>query len=178
MPRSATRSRSMLAAAGVAVLATVALTVSAMHDSHEAATADAPSSVAVSPVAIATPAPAIRAEAAPAVRAEAKIATGVRRAPEPVGTAGLRVALNTDGNLGMPLGVDETFNQSSEGLTEVTLPDGSVMVDLEGRFQVHSVMVRDASGRIHVRCVHDPAQALDPRHVHHAFETALPSAER
>jgi len=175
MSRTATRFPSLLiAGAGAAALVTVALGVSAMHSSDGPAPAsDVTSPVAVSPVAIAAPAPAVRAEAAPVARAEAKIAT------EPVGTAGLRVAMDPEtGTYGLPATGDESFSQSTEGLTQVTLPDGSVMIDLEGRFQEYSVMVRDASGRLQVRCVHDPAQALDPRHVHHAFETALPSAER
>jgi hypothetical protein len=101
------------------------------------------------------------------------------RAAEPVavGTAGLRATLNTDGAtaIGIP---DATFNQSSEGLTEVMLPDGSVMVDLEGRFQVYTVQVRDASGKVHLRCVHDPARVDDPCFVHGILQPALPVAER
>lgn len=43
---------------------------------------------------------------------------------------------------------------------QITLPDGSVMVDLKGTCQEYSVMQLDADGRKVVRCVHDPKTAL------------------
>ena len=43
---------------------------------------------------------------------------------------------------------------------QITLPDGSVMVNLMGTCQEYSVMQLGADGRKVVRCVHDPKTAL------------------
>jgi len=158
----------------VAVLATAALGVSAINDSHDAsakAAMQVPATAA--PVAIAAPAapapvaPARRVEAAPVVE---------RVAP---GTSGMRIQVDAEGQLVPPTYIESDLNHSSEGLTEIQMPDGSVMVDLEGRFQEFEVIVRDpVTGKLQMRCVQDPTQALDPRHLHEAVETALPKAER
>lgn len=51
-------------------------------------------------------------------------------------------------------------NEDMNGLQQVTLPDGSVMVDLKGRFQESMVMQIDANGHRVESCVRDPKQAL------------------
>jgi hypothetical protein len=173
MLRSATPSRStLLAAVAVASLAAIGVGASAIHDREPAGTAApespavvaAPVAVAAPPTSVPTPAPA-RKSVAVAVAA-------------PYGASGLRIQLDPEtGDMVPATGEDAAMSRSSEGLIEIHRPDGSVMVDLEGRFQEHSVMVRDASGRLRARCVHDPARALDPRHLC-ADESALPSAER
>lgn len=50
------------------------------------------------------------------------------------------------------------FNQSSEGLRQVRLPDGSYMVNLEGRFQEYSLVRRGADGQLAPACVSGPEQ--------------------
>lgn len=50
------------------------------------------------------------------------------------------------------------LNQSSEGLRQVRLPDGSYMMNLEGRFQEYSLVRRDADGRLAPACVSGPEQ--------------------
>ncbi len=57
-----------------------------------------------------------------------------------------------------PEGID--LNQSIEDLPIVTLPDGSLMVDLQGRFANFSVVRRDESGRLVFDCVYDRASVM------------------
>ena len=45
-------------------------------------------------------------------------------------------------------------------LEQVTLPDGSVMMDLKGTLQDYMVLQLDANGKKVVRCVEDPKAAL------------------
>ncbi len=55
------------------------------------------------------------------------------------------------------------LNQSSEGLKKVRLPDGSYMMNLEGRFQEFSVVRRSADGGLAPACVSAPEQLTAPR---------------
>jgi len=55
--------------------------------------------------------------------------------------------------------------RTSAGLTEVRLPNGAVMVDLQGRFMEFTVVRRDLQGRLHFLGVNEaPAvlHLLDP----------------
>ena len=54
----------------------------------------------------------------------------------------------------------EAFRQDDEGLTVVTMPDGSQMVDLQGRFQMTSTAAVDEHGNVHQGCTtaHDVAE--------------------
>lgn len=175
MRRTATRSRTtLIAAAGVAVLATAALGVSAISDSHDAS-ARAAAQVPAAAATVAIAAPAAPAPVASARRVE--VAPVVERVAP--GTSGMRIQLDAEGQQVPPTAIESDLNYSSVGLTEIQMPDGSVMVDLEGRFQEFEVIVRDpVTGKLSMRCVQDPAKALDARHVHGAVETALPKAER
>lgn len=47
---------------------------------------------------------------------------------------------------------DETFSQDGTGLREVQMPDGSYMVDLQGRFQQATVVEAGAKGVLKTRC--------------------------
>ena len=49
----------------------------------------------------------------------------------------------------------QALSRSSEGLTEVVLPNGGVMVNLEGRFQSASYLLRGEDGETHAACTHD-----------------------
>ncbi len=65
--------------------------------------------------------------------------------------------------------------RTSEGLTETQLKDGSVMVDLQGRFQEFEIVRLDAQGRPHYSSTNDAATArrlLDP-----ATPAPTPNAE-
>ena len=70
------------------------------------------------------------------------------------------------GRLGPPtpeqraaLGLTEfdALNRSSEGLVEEHHPDGSVSIDLKGRFQEFAVVHMDPAGKPVVECLDDPA---------------------
>ena len=50
--------------------------------------------------------------------------------------------------------------RGSEGLTQVRLADGTVMVDLQGRFMEYSVLRLDLQGRPHFGCVDDERALL------------------
>jgi hypothetical protein len=49
--------------------------------------------------------------------------------------------------------LEALFNQSSEGLEEIVLDDGSVGVDLQGRFQTAVVAVVNEDGTVAATCV-------------------------
>lgn len=56
-------------------------------------------------------------------------------------------------------GIKPLVNQSTEGLVEVKHPDGSVSMDLQGRFQNVSVAKREADGTVTQSCVNNIAAA-------------------
>ena len=47
------------------------------------------------------------------------------------------------------------LSRSNEGLTPITLPDGTVMVNLQGRFQNAGLARIDAKGVLHTICTED-----------------------
>jgi hypothetical protein len=55
----------------------------------------------------------------------------------------------------------ELINTSSEGLVEEKLADGTVLVDLKGRFQSAVVATIGADGKVHTNCY-----STDPNHKH------------
>jgi len=58
--------------------------------------------------------------------------------------------------------LEEALSRSGEGLVEVHHPDGSVSIDLQGRFQNASMARIDSSGKLHTTCVNsaDAAHAF------------------
>jgi len=103
---------------------------------------------------------AARHAAVPAPSAPAAVA-----APPavPPGTAGLRVYLDPEtGTLGGPgpmVTPDEDvspLNESDEGLVQQVMPDGHVMMDLQGRFADYVLVTIDASGRLVFQYARDP----------------------
>jgi hypothetical protein len=56
-------------------------------------------------------------------------------------------------------GIKPLVNQSTEGLVEVKRPDGSVSMDLQGRFQNVSVARKEADGTVTQSCVNNIAAA-------------------
>ena len=95
-------------------------------------------------------------------------------APSP-GQAGMRVAIEPEtGELTVPSPqqqklmeqeLQEALSRSDVGLYEEVLPDGTVKVNLQGRFQNASIAVIDDDGNLHTSCAesHDGAQAA-PHH--------------
>jgi hypothetical protein len=110
-----------------------------------------------------------RARATPATQAAPSATAAAPAVATTPAAAGIVVGIDPEtGRLGMPtaaqmleLSAAERTGllRTSEGLTEVQLPDGSWMVDLQGRFQVFSVVRLDPrSGRVFT-CV-DEEKAL------------------
>jgi hypothetical protein len=94
------------------------------------------------------------------------VAPSVVAAPAtPIGAAGMIVAIDPEtGALVAPTAeqartltaAERTgLMRTSEGLAEVRMPDGSVMLDLQGRFMEYSVVQLDPTGHPHFLCVND-----------------------
>jgi hypothetical protein len=87
-----------------------------------------------------------------------------------VGAGGLQVAVDpATGKLRPPTaaearvlaaGLDKVVNDSAEGLEAVTWPDGTVTVDLEGRFASVAVVSFDDDGTLTMECIDLPAADL------------------
>ena len=65
-------------------------------------------------------------------------------------------------------GLKEVINQSSDGLVQVQQKDGSVSMDLDGRFQNVTVARRNVDGTVSESCVDNPKSAgeffgIDPQ---------------
>lgn len=110
--------------------------------------------------------------AAPAQTPTASPAPATATAP-PVAAAGMIAYVDpvTGGHTSTPTeeqraamraALEHALSRSVEGLQEVVLPDGSVMVDLQGRFQEAVVARRAPDGTLHTFCVIDPDVALAP----------------
>jgi hypothetical protein len=86
----------------------------------------------------------------------------------PVKVAGQAVPLNSQGQI-RPLtpeearqladGLKDRLNKSSEGLVEEQHADGSVTVDLQGRFQSVTVARENQDGTVSTSCVDNPRAA-------------------
>jgi hypothetical protein len=68
----------------------------------------------------------------------------------------------------MANGIKRLVNQSTDGLQSVRHADGSVSMDLQGRFQSIAVAKRDEDGKLIESCVDDPKAAavffeIDPQ---------------
>jgi hypothetical protein len=111
--------------------------------------------------------PSVRKAALAKVAATAKPAQAVA-AREMPGGAGMRIERDPEtGTYGPPkLGAapiaDPALNRSQEGLHEVRLPDGSYMIDLQGRFQEYTIIERGPDGKLRTRCVQDPTKVVGP----------------
>jgi hypothetical protein len=93
-----------------------------------------------------------------------------------VGEAAMRVSIDPETGALVPDHVpvskadgdlEESLSRSTDGLIEVHHPDGSVSVDLQGRFQNASMARIDSSGKLHTTCVDhaDAAQGFcDGKH--------------
>jgi hypothetical protein len=68
----------------------------------------------------------------------------------------------------MAEGIKQLVNQSTDGLQSVRHSDGSVSIDLQGRFQSIAVAKRDEAGKLTQSCVDNPKSAaaffeIDPQ---------------
>lgn len=70
---------------------------------------------------------------------------------------------------------EAAFNQDNSDLVSVRMPDGSVMVDLQGRFQQATVATVQADGSIRTYCA-DADHAGQGQHSHGVLGTALTPA--
>lgn len=80
-------------------------------------------------------------------------------------------------------GVKELANQSTEGLKQVQHPDGTVSVDLEGRFQNVAVARKEVDGTVTQSCIDNPQAGaaffrLDPSSVSSTEKTSSTSDAR
>ncbi len=65
-------------------------------------------------------------------------------------------------------GIKQLVNQSDEGLQQIVEPDGSVSMDLEGRFQNVTLAQKNVDGSVSQACVDNPQSAakflgIDPK---------------
>ena len=100
-------------------------------------------------------------KAAPQPVAQSEVLTPV---PNIAGTAALRAYLDPEtGTITTirPIGFEQVqidpLNDSDEGLVQQVLPNGSVMIDLQGRYQEYMVVRLDANGRRVFQCEKNPA---------------------
>ena len=141
------------------------------------ASAQPAAKTAIAPATAAVAAPAA-VVAAPAAPAGYRALPGITQ-PAPV-VAGLMAFLDPEtGQLTGPINgftvpddVARMFAAPVE-LTPVTLPNGAVMIDLQGTLQDYYVLTIDPMGRRTIRCVQNPRQAMAP-----ATTVVLPIAER
>lgn len=150
MKTAATPHRPLLLILGAVVVAAVALNAQTRSG--------APVTAAIEPAAPQT----VNTPEAPAVAAPAPLAAAPAAPAEfAPGEAGMRVYLDPEGGMMhvapetevLPMAVSPV---RPERLPEVTLADGSVMVDLQGRFEEFTVMSIDANGQKVVTCVEHP----------------------
>src|SRR5262245_4511296 len=167
MPLQIPRVPLLLTAVGIAALA---ITAMGMHSRPTAPksmpmTAQPDTPAAPAPVVAATPVIARRAKSAP-VGTPARMSSAPRElAP---GEAGMRIEMDPEtGAPGLahtpvpplsavPRDDEAALSHSDQGLQQVVLPDGSVMVDLQGRFQEYAVMEIGPDGKLRMRCVQRP----------------------
>jgi hypothetical protein len=72
---------------------------------------------------------------------------------------GVLTQSHVPGDQSADLGVENSLSRSTEGLVEVTHPDGHVSVHLQGRFQSASVARINSDGQVETTCVETQAEA-------------------
>ena len=71
--------------------------------------------------------------------------------------------------------LETALSRSSDGLVQETMPNGTVRMNLQGRFMSASVARLDAQGHVHTTCTEDLDQAQ--RVLHGTTPLASPKAE-
>lgn len=79
-------------------------------------------------------------------------------------------------------GIKQLVNQSTDGLVPIRHANGSVSIDLQGRFQSIAVAKRDEDGKLTQSCVDNPTSAagffeIDPQLVGVPRDAASPKAK-
>lgn len=107
---------------------------------------------------------------AAAARATKPVAPPAALSATPVGAAGMIVAIDPESGALVPPTAEQVLTltaaertglmRTSEGLTQVRLPNGAVMVDLQGRFMEYSVVQLDPAGCPHFFAVNDETVLL------------------
>lgn len=102
-----------------------------------------------------------------AARASAKLRTNAQQTPFAMQTGQIRPLTQEEAQK-LAAGLRQLVNQSTDGLKSVQHPDGSVSIDLEGRFQSVAVARRELDGRVTQSCVDNPGAAaaffgIDPQ---------------
>lgn len=92
------------------------------------------------------------ANQAPAEVAPTVAAAGLVAYIDPA-TGGLTATPTEEQRAAMRTALAALVNDSDEGLVEVTLPDGSVVMDLQGRFQEAVVVQVASDGTQHMQCI-------------------------
>jgi hypothetical protein len=105
-----------------------------------------------------------------AVRVTKPVAPPAAVSATPVGTAGMIVAIDPESGVLVPPTAEQVrtltaaertgLMRTSEGLTQVRLPNGAVMVDLQGRFMEYGVVQLDPAGRPRFFGVNDESVLL------------------
>ncbi len=98
------------------------------------------------------------------------------------GETGQIRALTPDEAEKLAAGLKELINDSPEGLNEVQHADGSVSVDVQGRFQNVTVARINTDGSISRSCVNNPQAAgaffgIDPKLIERAPGTTVPRSK-
>jgi len=96
----------------------------------------------------------------PAVQSAEAMApgSGALRAYLDPETGGVTIGARTADNEELDANTQNALRRDTEGLVEVHHPDGSVSMDLQGRFQSVSMVHKDANGTV-VTCVDDDGKA-------------------
>jgi hypothetical protein len=191
----ATRVTPLRLAVTVALVATLGLAGSAMAcDGHSKAAAAAPSCCAAKsataaacakPVAAPQATTSFTSLAGPAPVAAPFASLPHFAQPAPI-VAGLMAFIDPEtgmltgpiGDLQVPADVARVFAAPAD-LTPVTLPNGAVVLDLQGTLMDNYVLTIDPLGRRTIRCVQDARKALAPAApVAPSAPVILPIAER
>ena len=103
----------------------------------------------------------VRVAPAPAKQSAAPVA--VTESATPAMSSGMWIGLDPETGLigATPLEatIDAESNFSDEGLTIVKMDDGTLVMDLEGRFQMYSTVTMGPNGKASFRCGSDPHPA-------------------
>lgn len=89
-------------------------------------------------------------------------------------TGGLTATPTEEQRAAMRTALAALVNDSDEGLVEVTLPDGSVMLDLQGRYQEALAVLVAPDGTRRYECISSAPDAAAPSPA--AAATAAPAA--
>ena len=161
-------SKSKTASAAGSCCASKAATTACAQPSAKTAIAPAKAAVAAPAAVAAAPAAPAGYRALPGITQPAPVVAGLMAFIDPE-TGQLTGPIN---GFTVPDDVARMFAAPVE-LTPVTLPNGSVMLDLQGTMQDYYVLTIDPMGRRTIRCVQNPRQAQAP-----ALPVVLPIAER